>query len=119
MTIIITFVFFAPSRKILERLVDVDLSDPSLPVNTSVIGHFTLLPSCLIRLIRNDFTGNLGYEIHAASEDCKQIYQKILNAGKDFGLRNAGYRALSSLNCEKGWFIDRSVPKYHLNLVSL
>lgn len=96
---------FLSSRKILENLVDFDLTDNDLPAYSSRAGHFIHQhseESCLIRLIRVSFVGELGYEIHAASEDCRYIYEKIMNVGRELGLKNAGYRALYSLSCEKG-----------------
>lgn len=89
----------------LESLVDIDLSDSNLPAYSSRVGNFIhhhSEESRLIRLIRVSFVGELGYEIHAASDDCRYIYEKIMNIGRDYGLKNAGYRALYSLSCEKG-----------------
>jgi dimethylglycine dehydrogenase len=50
-------------------------------------------------LIRVSFTGELGWEVHAANEDMPAIYEAILAAGaKPFGMY-----ALNSLRIEKGY----------------
>jgi dimethylglycine dehydrogenase len=50
-------------------------------------------------LIRVSFTGELGWEVHAANEDMPAIYDAIIKAGaKPFGMY-----ALNSLRIEKGY----------------
>jgi dimethylglycine dehydrogenase len=50
-------------------------------------------------LIRVSFTGELGWEVHAANEDMPAIYEAIIDAGaKPFGMW-----ALNSLRIEKGY----------------
>lgn len=56
----------------------------------------------LVRVLRISFVGELGYELHIPNDKCADVYQYLLATGKSDGLRNAGYRALYSLSCEKG-----------------
>jgi dimethylglycine dehydrogenase len=56
---------------------------------------------------RVTYTGDLGYEIWVAPEYQRRLYQSILDAGADLGLKNFGMRALLCLRLEKHfgtWF---------------
>ncbi len=57
-----------------------------------------------VRLIRVSFVGELGWELHVPSDKCFKIYRHIFEIGKEFGLVNAGYRAIDSLSAEKGMY---------------
>lgn len=58
-----------------------------------------------MRILRVSFVGELGFELHIPRDNCSAIYEKIQKAGKEFEVRNAGYRALYSLSCEKGYHL--------------
>lgn len=53
-------------------------------------------------MLRISSVGELGYELHIENEHCRSVYARIMNIGSKYQLKNAGYRALNSLNCEKG-----------------
>lgn len=53
---------------------------------------------------RTGFTGELGFEIFIPAEDCPCVYDAILEAGKEFGLKLVGLKAASGmLRLEKGY----------------
>ena len=52
--------------------------------------------------MRISFVGELGWELHASNNAAEDVYDAILKIGKEFGVRNSGYRALDSLSMEKG-----------------
>ena len=81
------------SRDVLAGLTDADLSMGWLThQHATVAGK----PAFLIRV---SFTGELGWEVHAANEDMPAIYEAIIAAGaKPFGMW-----ALNSLRIEKGY----------------
>jgi dimethylglycine dehydrogenase len=81
------------SRDVLAGLTDADLSQGWLThQHATVAGK----PAFLIRV---SFTGELGWEVHAANEDMPAIYEAIIAAGaKPFGMW-----ALNSLRIEKGY----------------
>jgi dimethylglycine dehydrogenase len=81
------------SRDVLAGLTDADLSMGWLThQHATVAGK----PAFLIRV---SFTGELGWEVHAANEDMPAIYEAIIDAGaKPFGMW-----ALNSLRIEKGY----------------
>lgn len=79
------------SRDILSPLCDADLSASWLSIQKAQIGDITCL------LARVSFTGELGWEIHAAMDDIPDIYDAIIEAGaKPFGMF-----ALDSMRIEK------------------
>ncbi|WP_420396161.1 GcvT family protein [Nioella sp.] len=81
------------SRDVLAGLTDADLTQGWLThQHATVAGK----PAFLIRV---SFTGELGWEVHAANEDMPAIYEAIIDAGaKPFGMW-----ALNSLRIEKGY----------------
>ena len=81
------------SREVLSGLTDADLTQGWLThQHCTVAGKKAFL-------IRVSFTGELGWEVHAANEDMPAIYEAILAAGaKPFGMY-----ALNSLRMEKGY----------------
>jgi 4-methylaminobutanoate oxidase (formaldehyde-forming) len=53
--------------------------------------------------LRITYVGELGWELHLPSEYAIAVFEALRKAGADFGLRNAGYRAIESLRLEKGY----------------
>ena len=47
--------------------------------------------------------GELGWELYVPSEFAVHVYDAVVEAGADLGLRLAGYHALDSLRVEKGF----------------
>jgi len=54
------------------------------------------------RAMRLSFVGELGWEFHVPNSSAEAVYSAIWNAGRPYGLVNAGYRAIDSLSIEKG-----------------
>src|SRR3546814_12786797 len=52
---------------------------------------------------RINFTGDLGYELWVAPDDLRRLYDDLLTAGEDLGLRQFGLRAILSLRLEKSY----------------
>lgn len=53
--------------------------------------------------LRVSFVGELGYELYPSADQAVNVYDALVAAGVDLGLRNAGYHALDSLRSEKGY----------------
>ncbi|WP_308797774.1 GcvT family protein [Agromyces silvae] len=53
--------------------------------------------------LRVSFVGELGYELYPPADLAVNVYDAIVAAGADLGLRHAGYHALDSLRIEKGY----------------
>ena len=52
----------------------------------------------------------MGWELHIPNESCLPVYHALMEAGKNAGLLNAGYRAIDSLSIEKGY------PHWHAEI---
>jgi 4-methylaminobutanoate oxidase (formaldehyde-forming) len=61
------------------------------------VGHAPVLA------LRVTYIGELGYELHVPTECALYVYELLMAAGKELGVRNAGYRAIESLRLEKGY----------------
>lgn len=63
----------------------------------------------ICRALRISFVGEMGWELHVPSSSAVDVYKAVMAAGHDFGISNAGYRAIDSLSLEKGyrhWHMD-------------
>ena len=88
------------SREVLQTLTSADLSNDAFPFRTAReidIGYARLL------CVRITYVGELGYELYIPSEQAAHVYERLVEAGKAFGLRHAGLKALASLRMEKGY----------------
>ena len=57
----------------------------------------------VVRALRISYVGELGWEIHAPVGAAPAIYDALMEAGRAYGIANAGYRAIESLRLEKGY----------------
>jgi 4-methylaminobutanoate oxidase (formaldehyde-forming) len=88
------------SRELLQRLTDSDLSNEAFPymsARTIHVGYARVLAA------RVTYVGELGWELHVPTEYAVSLYDAILEAGRDFGVRPIGLAALGSLRLEKGY----------------
>ena len=88
------------SRELLQSLTSADLSNEAFPFRCAReidIGFARVL------CIRITYLGELGYELFIPSEQATHVYDRLVEAGKNFGLRHAGLKALASLRMEKGY----------------
>ena len=53
--------------------------------------------------LRVSFTGDLGWELYVREADQLQLYEALIDAGKDLAVCPVGSRALLSLRLEKGY----------------
>ena len=62
-----------------------------------------------VRALRVTYVGELGWELHVPTEYVRGVYDDLLAAGAEHGLRDVGYRAVDSLRLEKqylAWAVD-------------
>lgn len=90
------------SREIVTRLVDRDLSNTAFPFMSCAEMEVGLTRAVVARL---SLTGELGYEINVPVAQHRALYQALMDASRDMGLRNIGNRALDSLRLEKSYGI--------------
>lgn len=96
-----TFALMGPnSRSVLKKICNDNLSNTSFPFAThkeiKIGGHS-------VRALRVTFVGELGWELHIPKESAIDVYHAIMDTGKEFGIIDAGYRAIESLRLEKGY----------------
>ena len=88
------------SRAMLQRLTNASLATADFPFMRSkrieLAGVKVLAP-------RVSFTGDLGWELHCATQDQERLYTALIEAGKAVGAGPVGGRALMSLRVEKGY----------------
>ena len=88
------------SRDLMQAITTADMSNESFPfrhIQEIDIGYARVL------CIRITYLGELGYELYIPSEQAIHVYDIIAEAGKKFGLKHAGLKALASLRMEKGY----------------
>ena len=56
-----------------------------------------------MRATRITYVGELGWELYIPTEFASAVYEDVVAAGADLGLRHAGYHAMDSLRMEKGY----------------
>ncbi len=88
------------SRTLMSRLTDLDVSNKSFPWLSAKIGDIGFSECSIIRV---NFVGELGWEIHHPIEQQNNIFDHIMHAGKDLNLKPFGIRALDSLRLEKSY----------------
>ncbi|HEX4678153.1 MAG TPA: FAD-dependent oxidoreductase [Gaiellaceae bacterium] len=96
------------SRELLQRISSADFSDQGFPFFR---GRELSIGSVPVRALRLSYVGELGWELHHALDDQLELYELIVEAGRDLGLVDFGYRALEAMRLEKGyrlWGADMS-----------
>ncbi|MDH3694112.1 MAG: FAD-dependent oxidoreductase, partial [Gammaproteobacteria bacterium] len=93
-------VFGPHARDVLQVLTDTDLSNLAFPFASSQEIH---IAGVMLRAARITYVGELGWELHIPVDGAQTVYERIMQAGKEFEISNAGYRAIESLRLEKGY----------------
>ena len=88
------------SRQLFQKLVKEDVSNENFKFRDIKKMFVAGVPAMVNRI---SFTGELGYEIYVAPHFQLKLYEEIENAGKEFGLKPFGGRALMSMRLEKNW----------------
>ena len=88
------------AREVLAQMTHADLSNAAFPFGT---WREIDVAGALVRALRVTYVGELGWELHIPVESALIVYERLLEAGKQHGIANAGYRAIESLRLEKGY----------------
>jgi heterotetrameric sarcosine oxidase gamma subunit len=88
------------SRALLQSLTTADLSNEAWPFRAARDIDIGLARVLCVRIT---YIGELGYELYVAAEQAVHVYDRIVAAGREFGLAHAGLKALGSLRMEKGY----------------
>jgi 4-methylaminobutanoate oxidase (formaldehyde-forming) len=88
------------ARDVLAAITDAEVSNAAFPFahvrEIHVAGH-------LLRAIRITYVGELGWELHVPLAATGEVFDALMRAGAQHGLRPVGYRAIESLRLEKGY----------------
>lgn len=87
------------ARQIVAKVVGADVSAQVFPMMSAAQTEAGMAPVLLARL---SLTGELSYEIHTRAIYGRTLYDRLIEAGAEHGLRPFGVRALLSLRLEKG-----------------
>jgi sarcosine oxidase subunit alpha len=90
------------AREVLGQLSPMDLSSAAFPYMALREGAVAGVPC---RLLRIGFVGELGYEIHCPSAYAGHLWEALLGAGQDPGIKPFGVEAQRVLRLEKGHLI--------------
>ncbi len=88
------------SRELLGRVSEADLGNDVFPFGTSreiAVGRAT------VRASRITYVGELGWELYVPVARAVAVYDALQEAGRELGLRDAGYYAMESLRLEKAY----------------
>ena len=88
------------SRALLQKITTEDLSNAAFPFRAAREIDIGFARALCIRIT---YVGELGYELYIPAEQATHVYDRIVEAGKEFGLVHAGLKALGSLRMEKGY----------------
>ena len=93
------------ARDLLGKITDADLSSAAFPWLT---GKFIDIGAARTRALRVNFVGELGWELHHPIEMQNYIFDRLIEAGREFDLKPFGIRAMDSLRLEKSY---RLIPR--------
>jgi glycine cleavage system aminomethyltransferase T len=88
------------SRELISRLTDSDFSNNSFPYLSAQEVQAGYAPVLAMRVT---YVGELGWELHIPAEYAAGVFDDLVAAGADLGLRQVGLSAMSGLRLEKGY----------------
>jgi 4-methylaminobutanoate oxidase (formaldehyde-forming) len=88
------------ARDVLERVADGDVSEAAFPFMQA---RFIRIGGASALAQRVTYVGELGWELYLEPGWAVQVWDRLMSAGRTFGIRAGGYRVLDSLRMEKGY----------------
>ena len=107
------------ARKIVEALgTDIDLTNEAFPFMSFRDGTVAGIPA---RVVRVSFTGELSYEVNVAPRHISELWDKVMEVGKPFGILPVGSESSHVLRVEKGFLslgheVDGTADAYDLGM---
>jgi aminomethyltransferase len=83
----------------MQALTSVDLK--GIPFYHFVVGDFAGIPYVIISA--TGYTGSGGFEIYCKNEEAQQIWDRVMEAGAEFGIKPIGLAARDTLRLEMGY----------------
>lgn len=88
------------AQKVMSKITDYDLD--SIPFYYAAETDVCDIP---VILSRTGYTGEDGFEIYMPNEDAKHIYEKVMEAGKEFEIEPIGLGARDTLRLEMKYML--------------
>lgn len=91
------------ARDVLAKVTEADLSNTAFPWLSA---QHVEIGSAQALALRVNYVGELGWELHLPTEYLVSVYELLMQAGADYGIRDFGMYAMDSLRLEKcyrGW----------------
>lgn len=88
------------ARDVLKLACENNVSNTAFPFATS---RDITIGAAPVRAVRIGYVGELGWELHIPTEFALHVYDTLKSIGRDFDIRDIGYRAIDSLRLEKGY----------------
>ena len=88
------------SREVLQKLTDTDLATAKFPW---LSGQTMSIGAATVKVLRVNYVGELGYELHHPIEMQNYIFDLLMEAGKPAGIRPYGIKAMIALSIEKSY----------------
>lgn len=101
------------SREVMKRLVNMDVSNESWKFMEA---KDVQIDGVNVRALRISYTGELGWELYMDINDTVKVYNKILEAGEEYGIDNFGSFAMNSLRLDKGfraWGLEVGISRIY------
>ena len=84
----------------LQSVTSADLSNEAFPFRAARTIDFGFARALCVRIT---YLGELGYELFVPADQAMHVYEQLVEAGAQTGLRHTGLKALASLRMEKGY----------------
>ena len=93
-------IFGPKSRNLISKLSNDDFSNDNFKFGTS---KNIKINGKVIWTQRLSYVGELGYELYIKNNEAKEIYNLIIECGKEFNLSNCGAHAMDTMRMESGF----------------
>ena len=105
------------ARRVLQRVTTDDVSNEAFPY--MACRPITVGDGVQARCLRLGFVGELSFELHAPSSYCRYLWDLLMEAGADLGIRPFGLEAQYCLRAEKGHIIIEAESEQRVTLTDI
>ena len=105
------------ARQVLGKITSADLSNDAFPY----LGYreIEIGDGVAARCLRLGFVGELSYELHVGASHAQYVWDLLLDAGAEFGIRPFGLEAQNCLRAEKGHVIIGTESEQRVTLLDI
>jgi glycine cleavage system T protein len=88
------------ARDLMQKITEDDISNEAFPFATAKDIHIGYAQAFAIRM---SFVGELGLELYIPTPFVQGVFDALMEAGEEFGVKPCGLHAVDSLRLEKGY----------------